>query len=84
MSKVLSFQEVIMRLQSYWAEQGCTIWQAYSEKVGAGTANPATVLRVLGPEPWRVAYAEPSYRPTTVAMPRTPTACRCTPSSRSS
>ena len=62
-TKPLSFQDVIMRLQSYWAEQGCLIWQPYSEKVGAGTANPATVLRVLGPEPWNVAYAEPSYRP---------------------
>ncbi len=41
---------------------GCLIWQPYSEKVGAGTGNPATVLRVLGPEPWNVAYAEPSYR----------------------
>ena len=61
--KPLSFQEVIMRLQAYWAEQGCLIWQPYSEKVGAGTANPGTILRVLGPEPWNVAYAEPSYRP---------------------
>jgi glycyl-tRNA synthetase len=59
----LSFQEVILRLQTYWAEQGCLLWQPYSEKVGAGTGNPATVLRVLGPEPWNVAYAEPSYRP---------------------
>ncbi len=59
----LSFQEVIMRLQAYWAAQGCLVWQPYSEKVGAGTGNPATVLRVLGPEPWNVAYAEPSYRP---------------------
>jgi glycyl-tRNA synthetase len=62
-TKPLSFQEVIMRLQVYWAEHGCLIWQPYSEKVGAGTGNPATVLRVLGPEPWSVAYAEPSYRP---------------------
>ncbi|MCX7671331.1 MAG: glycine--tRNA ligase subunit beta, partial [Anaerolineae bacterium] len=62
-SQSLSFQEVIMRLQAYWAEQGCLIWQPYSEKVGAGTGNPATVLRVLGPEPWNVAYVEPSYRP---------------------
>ncbi|HEX9114711.1 MAG TPA: glycine--tRNA ligase subunit beta, partial [Anaerolineae bacterium] len=59
----LSFQDVIMRLQQYWAEHGCLIWQPYSEKVGAGTMNPATVLRVLGPEPWIVAYVEPSYRP---------------------
>ncbi len=63
MSKPLSFQQVIMRLQEYWAAQGCLIWQPYSEKVGAGTGNPATVLRVLGPEPWNVAYVEPSYRP---------------------
>jgi glycyl-tRNA synthetase len=59
----LSFQDVIMRLERYWADHGCLIWQPYSEKVGAGTANPATVLRVLGPEPWNVAYVEPSYRP---------------------
>ena len=51
-----------MRLQHFWADHGCLIWQPYSEKVGAGTMNPATVLRVLGPEPWNVAYAEPSYR----------------------
>jgi glycyl-tRNA synthetase len=57
-----SFQDVIMRLQAYWAAHGCLIWQPYSEKVGAGTGNPATVLRVLGPEPWNVAYVEPSYR----------------------
>jgi glycyl-tRNA synthetase len=63
LSKPLSFQQVILRLQDFWAERGCLIWQPYSEKVGAGTMNPATVLRVLGPEPWNVAYVEPSYRP---------------------
>ena len=63
MSKPLSFQQVIMRLEHFWADQGCVIWQPYSEKVGAGTMNPATVLRVLGPEPWNVGYVEPSYRP---------------------
>src|SRR5512136_2639504 len=63
MSKPLSFQQVILRLQEFWAEQGCVIWQPYSEKVGAGTANPATTLRVLGPEPWKVGYVETSYRP---------------------
>jgi glycyl-tRNA synthetase len=57
-----TFQEIIMRLERYWAEHGCIIWQPYSEKVGAGTMNPATVLRVLGPEPWNVAYVEPSFR----------------------
>jgi len=55
-------QEVIRRLHEYWAAHGCLIWQPYSEKVGAGTMNPATVLRVLGPEPWKVAYVEPSFR----------------------
>jgi len=62
-TKPLTFQQVILRLQQFWAERGCLIWQPYSEKVGAGTMNPATVLRVLGPEPWNVAYVEPSYRP---------------------
>jgi len=59
----MDFQQVIMRLQRYWADQGCLIWQPYNVKVGAGTMNPATFLRVLGPEPWRVAYVEPSVRP---------------------
>ena len=63
MSKPLSFQEVIMRLERFWAEHGCLIWQPYNVQVGAGTMNPATVLRVLGPEPWNVAYVEPSVRP---------------------
>jgi len=63
MTKSPSFQEIILRLQTFWAQHGCTIWQPYSEKVGAGTMNPATYLRVLGPEPWNVAYVEPSYRP---------------------
>jgi glycyl-tRNA synthetase len=62
MSKALTFQEVILRLQRYWSDYGCTIWQPYSEKLGAGTMNPGTYLRVLGPEPWNVAYVEPSYR----------------------
>src|SRR5215211_5180261 len=63
MAKPPSMQEVIRRLNEYWAARGCLIGNAYSEKVGAGTMNPATVLRVLGPEPWDVAYVEPSYRP---------------------
>ena len=60
---MLTFQEIILRLQRYWEEQGAIIWQPYSEKVGAGTMNPATVMRVLGSEPWNVAYVEPSFRP---------------------
>ncbi len=63
MAKPLNFQQLILRLHQFWAEKGCLIWQPYSEKVGAGTMNPATVIQVLGPEPWSVAYAEPSYRP---------------------
>jgi glycyl-tRNA synthetase len=58
-----TFQSVIMELQQFWAEQGCVIWQPYHSEVGAGTMNPATFLRVLGPEPWWVAYVEPSFRP---------------------
>ena len=57
------FQTIIMSLQSFWAEEGCLIWQPYYSQVGAGTMNPATFLRVLGPEPWNVAYVEPSVRP---------------------
>ena len=63
MSEKLSFQDVILRLLDYWKEQGCVIWHPHNVQVGAGTMNPATVLRVLGPEPWNVAYIEPSIRP---------------------
>ena len=59
-----TLQEVILKLQEFWAEQGCIIWQPYHTEVGAGTMNPATFLRVLGPEDWWVAYVEPSIRPT--------------------
>ena len=57
------FQSVIMTLQKFWADQGCLIWQPYYSQIGAGTMNPGTFLRVLGPEPWNVAYVEPSIRP---------------------
>jgi glycyl-tRNA synthetase len=63
MTKSLDFQSMIMKLQHFWADYGCTIWQPYYAQVGAGTYNPATSLRVLGPEPWNVAYVEPSIRP---------------------
>ncbi|MFZ5809471.1 MAG: glycine--tRNA ligase subunit beta [Chloroflexota bacterium] len=59
----MNFQTIIMNLQSFWAQKGCLIWQPYYTQVGAGTMNPATALRVLGPEPWNVAYVEPSIRP---------------------
>ncbi|UCD99848.1 MAG: glycine--tRNA ligase subunit beta [Chloroflexota bacterium] len=63
MRNTLDFQSTIITLQNYWAELGCLIWQPYYTQVGAGTMNPATFLRVLGPEPWNVAYVEPSIRP---------------------
>jgi glycyl-tRNA synthetase len=63
MDDTLDFQSIIMTLQHFWAEHGCLIWQPYYQQVGAGTLNPATALRVLGPEPWNVAYVEPTIRP---------------------
>ncbi|MDR1731358.1 MAG: glycine--tRNA ligase subunit alpha [Synergistaceae bacterium] len=60
----MNFQDIYFRLERFWAEQGCAVQQPYDMEVGAGTMNPATALRVLGPEPWRVAYVEPSRRPT--------------------
>ncbi|KAK4524620.1 hypothetical protein GAYE_SCF04G2521 [Galdieria yellowstonensis] len=57
------FQLAILKLKEYWATRGCLIWSPHNSEVGAGTMNPATFLRVLGPEPWRVAYEEPSIRP---------------------
>ncbi len=60
----MTFQELIMALQSYWANHGCIIQQPYDTEKGAGTFHPATFLRALGPEPWNVAYVEPSRRPT--------------------
>jgi glycyl-tRNA synthetase len=58
-----SLQTIILKLQDFWAAHGCLITQPYYTQVGAGTMNPATFLRVLGPEPWNVAYVEPSVRP---------------------
>ncbi|MFI0407065.1 glycine--tRNA ligase subunit alpha [Actinomadura sp. 3N508] len=87
-------QDALIRLTGYWAGHGCLIAQPMNTEVGAGTLNPSTALRVLGPEPWRVAYAEPSVRPDDVFRPRgfappppsatatTRTGCRPTPSSR--
>ncbi len=63
MSQPLNFQQVILKLHDFWASHGCVIWEPYNVQVGAGTGNPATTLKVLGPEPWRVAYVEPSVRP---------------------
>ena len=60
----MNFQELILRLHNFWGQQGCIIQQPYDVEKGAGTMNPATFLRCLGPEPWKVAYVEPSRRPT--------------------
>ena len=59
----MTFQDVVFALRSFWASRGCVIEEAYDLEVGAGTMCPATFLRVLGPEPWRVAYVQPSRRP---------------------
>ena len=63
MSETLTFQDIILRLLDYWKMQGCLVQQPYNVQIGAGTMNPASVLRVLGPEPWNVVYVEPSIRP---------------------
>ncbi len=63
-NSALTFQELILGLERFFADKGCVIQQPYDVEVGAGTSNPATFLRVLGPEPWNVAYVEPSRRPT--------------------
>lgn len=61
---IMNFQNIILNLHSFWSEQGCVIQHPYDIEKGAGTMNPATFLRALGPEPWKVAYTEPSRRPT--------------------
>ncbi|MDF3073062.1 MAG: glyQ [Alphaproteobacteria bacterium] len=58
-----SFQDLILRLQAYWAKQGCVILQPYDVEMGAGTFHPATTLRALGAKPWKAAYVQPSRRP---------------------
>ena len=58
-----TFQEIILNLQKYWANQGCALIQSYDMEVGAGTSHTATFLRALGPEPWKAAYIQPSRRP---------------------
>ena len=58
-----TFQEIVLNLQKYWANQGCALIQSYDMEVGAGTSHTATFLRALGPEPWKAAYIQPSRRP---------------------
>ena len=60
----LSFQDIILKLQSFWGKNGCVLLQPYDLEVGAGTFHPATTLRSLGPKPWKAAYVQPSRRPT--------------------
>jgi glycyl-tRNA synthetase alpha chain len=60
----MNFQDVILKLQNFWSDRGCVLTQSYDMEVGAGTFHPATLLRVLGPEPWKTAYVQPSRRPT--------------------
>ncbi len=60
---MLSFQQIILKLQEYWSAQGCALLQPYDMEVGAGTSHTATFLRALGPEPWNAAYVQPSRRP---------------------
>ena len=63
-SRPPSFQKLILTLHEYWSERGCLILQPYDMEMGAGTFHPATVLRALGPDPWKAAYVQPSRRPT--------------------
>src|SRR6056300_669420 len=60
----LSFQQIIFKLQQFWAEKGCLVLRPYDMEVGAGTFHPATFLRSIGPEPWNSAYVQPCRRPT--------------------
>jgi glycyl-tRNA synthetase alpha chain len=60
---MLSFQQIILRLQQYWDENGCALLQPYDMEMGAGTFHTATFLRAIGPEPWKAAYVQPSRRP---------------------
>ncbi|QTA79083.1 Glycyl-tRNA synthetase, subunit alpha [Desulfonema limicola] len=60
----MKFQEIILSLNRFWADKGCVLAQPYDMEVGAGTFHPATLLKALGPEPWKVAYVQPSRRPT--------------------
>ena len=71
-TKPASFQDLILTLQAYWAGKGCAILQPYDMEVGAGTLHPATVLRALGPKPWRAAYVQPSRRPADARYGETP------------
>jgi len=68
----MTFQQLLMRLEQFWADHGCLILQPYDLEVGAGTMAPATALRALGPEPWTVAYVQPTRRPADARYARHP------------
>ena len=68
----MTFQELLFRLEQFWADYGCLILQPYDVEVGAGTMAPATTLRALGSEPWYVAYVQPSRRPADGRYARNP------------
>ncbi len=74
--KKLSFQDIIMRLQQYWASYGCAILQSYDMEVGAGTSQPATIIRSLGPDAWNTAYVQLSRRPTDGRYGENPNRCQ--------
>ena len=78
----MTFQQIILTLQKFWSARGCILEQPYDVEKGAGTMNPATFLRTIGPEPWNVAYVEPSRRPDVTAIIQT--VCTSTTSFRSS
>lgn len=78
----MTFQQIVLALQKFWSKQGCVLGEAYDTEKGAGTMNPATFLRVIGPEPWNVAYVEPSAVRTTDATAKTRTVCTSITSSR--
>jgi glycyl-tRNA synthetase alpha chain len=63
-SATLSVQQILLTLQRFWADEGCVVLQPYDMEMGAGTFHPATLLRALGPDPWKAAYVQPSRRPT--------------------
>ena len=73
----MNFQDIISTLQEYWKKQGCLLLQSYDIEKGAGTFNPATFLRVLGPKAWRAAYVEPSRRPADGRYGQNPNRLRC-------
>ena len=65
---MLTFQQIILKLQEYWDAQGCALLQPYDMEVGAGTSHTATFLRAIGPEPWKAAYVQPSPQAPSVGL----------------